>query len=315
MSYSHSMGKTRRSPGACVILGRVLGVNGGGRAGLTSLVATPGGPPIALEAALALPDELNSLARLVVGAEVSPKPLGPVVADIGADFAAEVTPAATAPAAATAAAAGATAMPAVAAATPTVVAAAAAAPAAVTVVVAAAGADGSALADVETGLSSTGLVGVKPSDDGDGARAEIPFAASRTSLDAGSLTLVSSGVDTAGVGSITSIGAGRLAAATAGADGGAAARWTDGNATGDVAFASPAGALDAVNRLPTTGCFTSTGVPPGPADFAADTSDDVAVQAALGCVTATGVAVAVVVPSTACADFFEVPEPRGAADG
>lgn len=180
MSKSHSAGNTRRSPGACVIVGRVLGVSGGGTKGPVTFPAPPGGPGNALEAVLALPGAPESAARPLAGAKASTEPLGAAVAaspDAGADFTTEATPAATAPAAATAAAAGPAATPTVAAATPTVVTAAAAAPAAATEVVAAAGADGSASTDVvELGLSPTGFAGVELSDGGNKARVGTPFA-------------------------------------------------------------------------------------------------------------------------------------------
>lgn len=205
MSNSHSAGKTRRSPGACVILGRVLGMSGGGTTGWASW-----GAVAALEAVFAFPGAPESIAGLPSGAEASTEPLGAAVAaspDTGADLTTEATPAATAPAAATAAAAGPTATPTVAAATPTVVAAAAAAPPAATEVVTAAGAVGFASADlVKSGLPPTGLAGIRPSDGGDEVRVETPFTAGRTSSDAGSITLVTSGVETAGVVAATLVG-------------------------------------------------------------------------------------------------------------
>lgn len=209
-----------------------------------------------------------------------------------------------------------------AAAKPTVVAAAAAAPAAATEVVAAAGADGSASTDVvEACLPTTGLAGVRPSGGGDEARVETPLAAGRTSSGAGSITLVSSGVDTAGIGSATPIGAERLAASTAGVDDASAAGWADGNATGAVTLASPADALDAVDLSPSVSCFTSTAFPTVIVDFASATSDNATVEDAVRCVKTSGVAAAVAEASTAAfawgagADFFEVPEARAAADG
>lgn len=268
----------------------------------------------------------DSAAPPTAGAGASTTPLGAAVAtslDTGEDLTTEATPAATAPAAATAAAAGPTETPTVAAATPTVVAAAAAAPAAATEGVAAAGADGSASMDVvEPGLPPTGFAGVRTSDDGEDIRVETPFAAGRTSSDAGSITLVTSGVDTAGIGSATPIGVDRLAASSAGAEDAPTAGRVDGNATGAVTIALSVEALDAV--VPTSITFWTD-----PVDFATADSDDATAEEAVGCVRGTRVVAAVAVASAtaftgaptaafaggAGADFFEAPEATGAADG